>query len=120
MKKLASFVVAALVTGVSAAPAYADTRDYRVEANDTKWIDLTVCAPRIQLGVQGDGDTDLDFTLYGPDRSVVYTDHDGTDYTTTSFSTGIRPGERRCTVFRLKVQNLGNVWNRFSVAVHNH
>lgn len=119
MKKLASIVVASLAFGTYSTLALADTKYYRVEANTTKWIDLTVCAPRVRLGVQGDGDTDLDFTLYDPGSNVVFTDHDGTDYTSTRFNTGIVPGESRCTVFKLKVQNAGNVWNRFSVAIYN-
>lgn len=119
MKKLASALAAAAALTLAAGPAQADTRYYRVEANSTKWIDLTVCAPRISLRVQGDGDTDLDFTIYDPGNNVIYTDFDATDYTSTVFRTTILPGEQRCTVYKLKVQNLGNVWNRFSVAIYN-
>jgi hypothetical protein len=61
----------------------------------------------VSLTVVGDGDTDLDFVLRGPDGRVLLSDVDGTDYTRFVF-VATRGGE-----YTLEVRNLGPVYNEY-------
>jgi hypothetical protein len=90
---------------------------YRVEANSEFWVDLTLCHPRARIEAHGDGDTDVDYTLYDRNNNVLHQDlalHDRTDVT---FNTGSRDGS--CYLFRLKLNNLGDVWNQVTVLVYD-
>ncbi len=90
---------------------------YRVEARSEQWVDLTLCHPRARIEAHGDGDTDVDYTLYDRNDNVLHQDlalHDRTDVT---FNTGSRDGS--CYIFRLKLNNLGDVWNQVTVTVYD-
>jgi len=91
------------------------TNNYRVEAYDTDTIALTVCKPRMDIRVDGDNDTDLDFYLYDPNGNLVFSDTDTTDlmiYTLRSSA-----GNGRCLDYSLQIRNLGNVYNAYSMTI---
>lgn len=104
--------LSALGTAFSATPALAQSDSYRVEANDSYSVDLTICNPEVYVSVRGDGDTDLDFTVRDPNGQTVHSDYDYTDIT---FFTLYRQARSGCETYQMDVRNLGNVWNRFSV-----
>lgn len=108
-------VVAAMLP--AAAQAQQSSRSYRVEANSEYWVDLNLCAPSIEFTARGDGDTDVDFTIYDTNNNVVYQDLALNDVTTTT----LRPpaGGDRCVTWRLKLNNLGDVWNQVTVEMSN-
>lgn len=91
------------------------TNNYRVEANDTDTIAIKACKPSVDIRVNGDNDTDLDFFLYDPNGNLVFSDEDRTDlmiYTLRS-----RAGNGTCLDYRLEVKNLGNVYNAYTVTI---
>ena len=112
MKKfIARAATTLLVIAAAAQPAMAGTETYLVSANDTDWISLRVCGPSA-LAVRGDGDTDLDFTVFNSSGRIVHVDDDLTDITFAR----LRPAGQ-CEGFRLKVENLGPVGNIYSVSL---
>ena len=106
-------VTAAALHSVAAPAALAQaiSDSYRVEANDTDWISLRVCGAS-DLLVRGDGDTDLDFWIYDSRNRLVHSDIDTTDVTFAE----LRPAGE-CERFRMRVSNLGDVWNRYRVSL---
>ena len=90
---------------------------YRVEANSEFWVDLTLCHRRARLVAAGDGDTDVDFTIYDRNNNIIHQDLALNDRTEVTFGTGSRNGE--CLPFQLKLNNLGNVWNQVTVTVYD-
>jgi hypothetical protein len=102
---------ALLVIAAAAQPAIAGTETYRVLANDTDYIRLRVCGASA-LTVRGDGDTDLDFTVFNSSGAVVHQDDDLTDITFAR----LRPAGE-CEAFRLKVENLGPIFNIYTVTL---
>ncbi len=84
--------------------------EYRAPANGTVLIDLPVCETTF-LSVEGDGDTDLDYQVFSASGDVVHSDYDLTDVTYTSIS----PSGGGCETFRMSVENLGGVYNVFTV-----
>lgn len=92
-------------------------RTYRVEANSQYWVNLNMCSPRVWIEMQGDGDTDVDFTIYDTRNRVVHQNLDLTDYSQVTLNT---PDRRRgCVTYRLRLNNLGNVWNGVTVRVRD-
>ncbi len=111
--RFAAALVAAFGT-FQAAPALAQAESFRVEANDTHTVDISICNPEVYVEVRGDGDTDLDFSVRNPRGDVVHSDYDLTDIT---FFTLYRQAGSGCEVFPMDVNNLGDVWNRFEVTL---
>ena len=97
-----------------APPALAQTSSYRVDANSTGYVELTICNPEVYISVRGDGDTDLDFTVTNSGGDVIHTD---VDYTDITFFTLYRRAGSGCEDFQLEVRNLGNVWNQYEVVM---
>jgi hypothetical protein len=88
---------------------------YRVEANRDYWVDISLCYPRARIMANGDGDTDVDYELYDRNNRVIGSDfatHDNMDLT---INTGSNNGQ--CNPYRLKMHNLGNVWNGVEVTI---
>lgn len=85
--------------------------DYRADANGSIQVDLPVCGVT-RLEVRGDGDTDLDFTINDESGDTVHSDFDLSDVT---FATLDPKGE--CETYALVVDNLGEVYNEFTVAL---
>jgi len=84
---------------------------YRANANSSIRVDVPVCSTSL-IEVRGDGDTDLDFTITDSEGDTAHSDFDLSDvtYATLSPSDG-------CETFALAVDNLGDVYNVFSVAL---
>jgi hypothetical protein len=61
------------------------------------------------ITVDGDGDTDLDLFVYDENGNLVASDTDRLDYCVVSFV------PRRTGTFRIVVENLGSVYNRFTI-----
>ena len=104
------------VTGVTA-PAFAQaSQDYRVEARQSQMVNLNVCSPAVRMDIAGDGDTDVDFTVYDNNNVMVYQDLDTDDRTSTTLY-GTAGGRNGCQTWRVQLNNLGNVWNRVRVTL---
>lgn len=87
---------------------------YRVDANASKSIDLSLCSDNVDVTVRGDGDTDLDFTIRDNYGNTVHRDFDETDLTFAS----LRPRRTGgCITYVLSVQNRGDIFNNFSVTL---
>ncbi len=84
--------------------------EYRAPANATVQVDLPVCE-RTFVSIEGDGDTDLDYDIFAPDGSNVHSDYDLTDRTYTALTPS-----GGCQTFNMTVQNLGGVYNVFTVS----
>jgi len=102
-----------LAGALLAAPAAAQSDTYRVDAYSSDDVTLTLCNPQVRLEVRGDGDTDLDFTITDSSGSVLHSDADETDWTITN----IDNGDTRCRGYNLHVENLGEVYNEYTVAM---
>jgi hypothetical protein len=105
--------LAAAFCAFQAAPAMAQ-ESYRVEANDSTTIDISICNPEVYVEVRGDGDTDLDFAVRDPRGNTVHSDYDLTDIT---FFTLHRQANSGCETYPMDVTNLGDVWNQFEVTM---
>jgi len=94
---------------------YRPVTSYRVEANSEFWVNLNLCSSPVVVDVRGDGDTDVDYTIYDENNRQVFQDLDLDDITTANLTPNVRNG--RCVVYRMKMNNLGNVWNQVQVTV---
>jgi hypothetical protein len=103
--------------GGPASPRERSVSTYRVEANDTYWVDLTLCAPRIHFEGVGNGQTDVDYVIYDPSNREVFSDYALNDRATTTIRT--TAGNGRCEVFRLRLNNLGSQWNPIRITMWN-
>ena len=83
---------------------------YRAPANGAVTVDLPICGQTF-LSVEGDGDTDLDYVILSSSEEQVYSDFGLTDKTYTRLS----PAEGECETFSMAVENLGDVYNVFTV-----
>lgn len=97
---------------------YRPVSSYRVEARSEFWVDLNLCSNPVVVDIRGDGDTDVDFWIYDQNGREVYSDVDLDDITTATLNPPVSNG--RCVVWRLKLSNLGNVWNQVQVSVGNN
>lgn len=114
MRRIALSLTALAMAAAAISPAHAQSvRNYRVEANSEFWVNLSICSPNVNIEARGDGDTDVDFTVYNPRGAVVFQDLDGTDF--TGFN--LRGPASGCQTYRLKLSNLGDVWNMVRVTV---
>jgi hypothetical protein len=111
-----ALAASAAVLGLAGPAAAQASRDYRVEARQSQMVDLTICSPAVRMDVAGDGDTDVDFTVFDQNNSVVYQDLDTDDQTSTTLY-GTAGGRGGCQTWRIQLDNLGNVWNRVRVTL---
>lgn len=88
---------------------YTGPGEYRAGANDSATVNFEVCGSR-RLSVRGDGDTDLDFTVTNRNGDTVHSDFDLTDVTFATLNT-----KEGCETFSMEVDNLGDVYNLFTV-----
>lgn len=114
MRKLAGAVAAGAIMLSTAAQAA--EQSYRIEANSESTIDINVCSSSVYLEANGDDDTDLDFWLYDNFGNVVHSDTDTTDITFYTISAS-GAGSGRCLPYRLRVQNLGNIYNNMVLSL---
>lgn len=118
MFRKAATLLASLALVATAAPAMASsTQRFRADAGSDGTISISACSPRVRVAVRGDGDTDLDFYLYGSDGTLIFTDTDGTDYTSTDVTTGVPYGARYCVPLTLRVRNYGGVYNIMTISI---
>lgn len=81
-----------------------------VRARATDVYDITYTGgDRAEVGVIGDGDTDLDLYVYDENGNLICKDDDRTDTMACSW----RP--RWTGPFRVKIKNLGNVHNNYTL-----
>ncbi|WP_299191597.1 hypothetical protein [uncultured Erythrobacter sp.] len=99
------------VSRVSTVAEESGPGSYNAAANSSIRVDLPVCSTSL-LEVRGDGDTDLDFTITDEGGDTIHSDFDLSDvtYATLSPSDG-------CETFAMAVDNLGDVYNVFSVTL---
>lgn len=116
MKRSNMAVAILSLSALSASPSVAASRQvYDVDANSSMTIIMQICSPSAFVSARGDGDTDLDFEIVSLAGNVVHRDSDGTDFT---WATLRGPsGGGACRPYRLNVSNLGDVYNRMTVAI---
>lgn len=102
-------------TAVSKGGDQTTTDYFRVEANDTDVIAITACKPTVDIRVDGDNDTDLDFFLYDPSGNLVFSDTDTTDLMIYTLRTSAGGGN--CLNYRLEIRNLGSVYNIYTMTI---
>lgn len=112
----AKLLAAALTLTAPLAPASAETRTYRVEANEERSFDLYLCSPSVRVTAVGDGDTDLDFWLHSPAGRMLHEDVDELDWTVADVN---RSYMRGCGTYRFEVRNLGDVYNDMELSVED-
>ena len=93
-----------------------DTDSYRVNANGTHRVDLSICSPQVLITISGDGDTDLDFVIRNSRGETVHSDYDLTDQTSATL---YRRGGTDCESFELTTTNLGDVYNLYTVQLED-
>lgn len=113
---LIALAASAAAIGLASPAAAQASRDYRVEARQSTMVDLTICSPAVRMDIAGDGDTDVDFTVYDNNNNMVYQDLDTDDRTSTTLY-GTAGGSNGCQTWRVQLNNLGNVWNRVRVTL---
>lgn len=91
-----------------------NTTSYRVDSKSSTTINLDLCATAVDVRVQGDTDTDLDFTIRDSNGAIVHSDVGRTDWTSVTLRPNVASG---CKRYPLQVRNLGDVYNRFTVTV---
>ncbi|MFU7527772.1 hypothetical protein [Qipengyuania sp. ASV99] len=84
--------------------------EYRADANQSVSVELALCE-ETYVSVVGDGDTDLDFVIRSSRDAEVHSDYDLTDVTFATLSPS-----GGCETFLLDVENLGDVYNVFTVS----
>jgi hypothetical protein len=104
---------AALVQPVTVLAA---DRTFRIDSNASSDIDVSVCSNSVYLVANGDDDTDLDFWLYDNNGTLVHTDTDTTDITFYTIENQ-GAGGGRCLPYRLRVSNLGDVYNNMVLSL---
>lgn len=93
-----------------------DTESYRVDANATHRVDMSICSPQVQIIVRGDGDTDLDFVIRNSRGEIVHSDYGLTDQTNAML---YRRSGVECESFELTTSNLGAVYNLYTVQLED-
>lgn len=112
--------LSAISIALASTPAFADTNNYTgtVAANSISRFTINLCGERAFVELHGDGDTDLDFKIYTAAGRLIYTDNDDTDWTETTVTTGLGQTSA-CRSFTMEIRNLGNVYNRYRLALSN-
>jgi len=84
---------------------------YRAEANSQNTHRVRVrCGQYVSVRINGDDDTDLDLFVYDQYGRLVGQDLSLDDNEVVSFRA------RTTGVYTIRVSNLGDVWNRYSLA----
>ena len=111
---LLSALFAAVVAAAAPPQATADdlfTRDVvRAQSTDVFHVDFFSGRPA-RIVVDGDRDTDLDLYVYDENGNLIASDTDRTDYCIAGWT------PRWTGTFRIEVQNLGRVYNRYSLSI---
>jgi hypothetical protein len=111
MKHLAcALALGAAGNALVSTAALASEQSYRIDSSSETTINLDVCSASVHLQADGDNDTDLDFWLYDNFGNQIHSDTDTTDLTFFTINNSAAGGGR-CLPYRLRVQNLGNVYN---------
>ena len=85
----------------------------RVEAHDTDSYEIRFYGDEVaQIIVRGDGDTDLDLFVYDENGNLVASDTDSTDVCVVTWT------PRWTGNFRVRVKNLGRVYNRYTLTTN--
>ncbi|MFO1032394.1 MAG: hypothetical protein U1F60_15035 [Planctomycetota bacterium] len=85
----------------------------RVEAHDTDQYEIRFHGEELaQIIVRGDGDTDLDLYVYDENDNLIASDTDSTDVCV------VRWTPRWTGNFRVRVKNLGRVYNRYTLTTN--
>jgi hypothetical protein len=113
--KVLKYGLLALSLTVAASTAEAHRASYRVEANGEGRYTLTLCGRAVDISVEGDGDTDLDFWIYDSAGRLIHSDTDLTDRTYKTVYRGVPP---QCGRYEMVVENLGDVWNEFELRLN--
>lgn len=87
-------------------------RTLSVAAGTTQRTTLSMCAPHVKVYANGNGASDLDFTIWNDRSEVVHRDNDTTDLTIVTLDTGI-PSGGACRPFVLAVRNVGSAANTY-------
>src|SRR5262245_4989267 len=103
-KKNALLAAALLIASVSAVLAGVGGL---VEAHDTNAHRIWAPSGSSRVVVDGDGDTDLDCSVYDRFDKLLGFDYDGTDYCVVNIT------QRTSGYIRIEIENLGDVWNRY-------
>lgn len=115
IKRLVALAVAGCGLAFASTGAQAQTDSYRVEANATHSLTLTICNPVVEVRLDGDDDTDLDFVIRNSRGQVVHSDYDYSDDTVATLR---RRASSGCEDFTVETSNLGNVWNLMDVSMN--
>lgn len=99
----------------AAASAQAQTDTYRIEANSTHTTELSICNPAVEVHLNGDDDTDLDYVIRNSRGDVVHSDYGLSDETRATL---YRDASKQCEDFTVQTTNLGNVWNAMDIALN--
>ncbi len=113
---LIAMTAGAAFIGIAGPAAAQASRDYRIEARQSQMVDLSICSPAVRMDVAGDGDTDVDFTVFDQNNTMVYQDLDTDDRTSTTLY-GTADGRNGCQTWRIELNNLGDVRNRVRVTL---
>ncbi len=92
-----------------------DVKSYAVQANSTMVIDLYLCTGTVTIDVNGDGDTDVDYTVFDGQGVLVHSDSELHDDMFVVLNTQASRGS--CETVRLEAQNLGNVFNNVTITL---
>ena len=118
LKQLAAAgVIAAALGTAPAVPAGTlgghESHEDRVLASDTDTYSLWFTGDELAgVVVIGDGDTDLDLRVYDESGNLVASDTDWTDFCVVFWTPG------RSGTFRIEIENLGDVYNAYILAVN--
>lgn len=104
----ASLVMASCVSSYAGAVGGPRVNHTDVLAHSTDRYTIAFRAGEVaRITVDGDGDTDLDLYVYDENGNLIASDTDRTDYCV------VRWTPRWTGVFRIKVRNLGSVYNHY-------
>lgn len=92
------------------------TDSYRVDANSTHVVDMSICSPQVRIHINGDDDTDLDYVIRNSRGEIVHSDYGLSDETETVL---YRRSGVECESFELTTTNLGAVYNLYLVQLED-
>jgi hypothetical protein len=111
-KFLITALTAAAAIGFISTNASASTWHYTVNAFDSNRINVSLCGEEVDVNLAGNGDTRLRFFVEGGTNFNVL--DSGRDWTNLAFYQ-----DGGCHGYTLIVQNRGDVYNTFSLAMTN-
>ena len=87
--------------------------DYRIGAEETRNFTVRFYAgEKAYVGLEGDGDTDLDVYIYDPYGRLVTQNENNTDVASVNWSAAYT------VTYTIKIINRGNIYNDFYVAAY--